>query len=97
MGNPRLALLAEPGEGPAPIIVKQMAQAVLALKAEGVTMVRAEQNLHLAARVADRAVVIEQGRAAWPRWKPVRQRKHGFWRSDPDRQLLRSPWRNRFV
>jgi energy-coupling factor transporter ATP-binding protein EcfA2 len=75
--------------------------AILALKVEGATMVHAEQNLHFAACVADRAVVIEQGRAAWsgrwPRWKPVRQCKHGFWRSDPDRQLLRSPRRNRFV
>ncbi len=35
MGNPRLLLLDEPSEGLAPVIVEQMAAAILALKAEG--------------------------------------------------------------
>ncbi len=65
MGNPRLILLDEPGEGLAPVIVEQMAAAILALKAEGVTMLVAEQNLRFAASVADRAVVVEGGRIAW--------------------------------
>ena len=65
MGNPRLILLDEPSEGLAPVIVEQMAHAILALKREGVTVLLAEQNLHFAARVADRAVVIEQGQIAW--------------------------------
>ncbi len=65
MGNPRLILLDEPSEGLAPVIVEQMAHAILALKAEGVTVLLAEQNLHFAARVADRAVVLESGRVAW--------------------------------
>lgn len=65
MGNPRLVLLDEPSEGLAPLIVEQMAGAILALKAEGVTVLLAEQNLHFAARVADRAVVLEGGRVAW--------------------------------
>jgi branched-chain amino acid transport system ATP-binding protein len=65
MGNPRLILLDEPSEGLAPLIVEQMAAAILALKAEGVTVLVAEQNLHFATRVADRAVVIERGRIAW--------------------------------
>ena len=65
MGNPALILLDEPSEGLAPLIVEQMAAAILALKAEGATILLAEQNLHFAARVADRAVVIETGRAAW--------------------------------
>ena len=65
MGNPRLILLDEPGEGLAPVIVEQMAAVILALKREGVTVVLAEQNLHFAARVADRAAVIEGGRIAW--------------------------------
>ena len=65
MGNPRLILLDEPGEGLAPVIVEQMAALILALKREGVTVVLAEQNLHFAARVADRAAVIEGGRIAW--------------------------------
>ena len=65
MGNPRLLLLDEPSEGLAPVIVDQMARAILALKAEGVTMLLAEQNLHFAERVAERAVVLESGRVAW--------------------------------
>jgi len=65
MGNPRLLLLDEPSEGLAPVIVEQMAHAILALKRDGVTVLLAEQNLHFAARVADRAAVIETGRIVW--------------------------------
>ncbi len=65
MGNPRLVLLDEPSEGLAPVIVEQMAAAILALKAEGVAILLAEQNLHFAERVGDRAVVLESGRVAW--------------------------------
>ena len=65
MGNPSLVLLDEPSEGLAPVIVEQMAHAILALKAEGVSILLAEQNLHFAALVADRAVVIETGRIVW--------------------------------
>lgn len=65
MGNPRLLLLDEPSEGLAPVIVEEMAAAILALKREGVTVLLAEQNLHFAARVADRAAVIEKGQIVW--------------------------------
>ncbi len=65
MGNPRLILLDEPSEGLAPVIVQQMARAVLALKAEGVAILLAEQNLRFAAEVGDRAVVLQSGRVAW--------------------------------
>ena len=65
MGNPSLVLLDEPSEGLSPLIVEQMAQAILALKREGMTVLLAEQNFHFAARVADRAAVIESGRLVW--------------------------------
>ncbi|MDP9096542.1 MAG: ABC transporter ATP-binding protein, partial [Pseudomonadota bacterium] len=65
MGNPRLLLLDEPSEGLAPVIVRQVAEAVRALKAVGVTSVLAEQNLRFAEAVADRAVILERGRVAW--------------------------------
>ena len=61
MGNPYLVLLDEPSEGVAPLIVEQMAQMILALKAQGVSILLSEQNLHFAALVADRAVVLEKG------------------------------------
>ena len=65
MGNPRLVLLDEPSEGLAPVIVQAMAEAILALKAEGLTILLAEQNSHFAAGIADRATVVEKGRAVW--------------------------------
>jgi branched-chain amino acid transport system ATP-binding protein len=61
MGNPKLLLLDEPSEGIAPVIVEQMAEAILRIKAEGMTVLISEQNLHFARIVADRAVIIESG------------------------------------
>ena len=61
MGNPLLLLLDEPSEGVAPVIVEQMAQMILALKAEGVSILLSEQNMHFAELVSDRAYVLEKG------------------------------------
>ena len=61
MGNPYLLLLDEPSEGVAPLIVEQMAQMILALKQQGVSILLSEQNMHFAALVADRAYVLEKG------------------------------------
>jgi len=61
MGNPRAVLLDEPSEGLAPVIVEQMAAAILRMKAEGIAVLLCEQNLHFAAAVADRAYIIEKG------------------------------------
>jgi branched-chain amino acid transport system ATP-binding protein len=62
MGNPRAILLDEPSEGLAPVIVEQMANTIRALKAEGLTVLLSEQNLHFATLVSDRAYIIEKGR-----------------------------------
>jgi len=62
MGNPRLILLDEPSEGLAPVIVEQMANTITRLKAEGLTVLLSEQNLHFARLVSDRAYIIEKGR-----------------------------------
>ena len=61
MGNPWVVLLDEPSEGVAPVIVEQMAGMILALKAEGVSILLSEQNTRFAALVADRACVLEKG------------------------------------
>ncbi|MEC5291264.1 ABC transporter ATP-binding protein [Aurantimonas sp. C2-6-R+9] len=61
MGNPRLLLLDEPSEGLAPLIMEQMAETILRFKAEGLTVLLSEQNLHFARIVADRALIIESG------------------------------------
>ncbi len=62
MGNPRVILLDEPSEGLAPVIVQRMARTIRELKAEGMTILLSEQNLHFARAVADRASIIEKGR-----------------------------------
>jgi len=61
MGNPYLVLLDEPSEGVAPVIIEQMAHMILALKAEGVSILLSEQNMHFAEIVSDRAYVLEKG------------------------------------
>ena len=65
MGNPDAVLLDEPSEGLAPVIVEQMAAAVVRMKAEGIAVLLAEQSLDFAAAVADRAVVLERGEVRW--------------------------------
>jgi branched-chain amino acid transport system ATP-binding protein len=61
MGNPFLVLLDEPSEGVAPVIVEQMAQMILELKDQGVSILLSEQNMHFAELVSDRAYVLEKG------------------------------------
>jgi branched-chain amino acid transport system ATP-binding protein len=61
MGNPTTVLLDEPSEGLSPKIVEQMAEAILQVKKEGVSLVLSEQNMHFASLVCDRAYVIEKG------------------------------------
>lgn len=61
MGNPMCLLLDEPSEGIAPVIVEQMVETILKIKAEGLTVVLSEQNLNFARLVADRAIIIESG------------------------------------
>lgn len=61
MGNPYLVLLDEPSEGVAPVIVEQMAQMILQLKRQGVSILLSEQNMHFAELVSDRAYVLEKG------------------------------------
>ena len=65
MGNPRLILLDEPSEGLAPVIVAQLATAIRTMRAGGVTVLLAEQNLPFALAVADQVAILEQGRIGW--------------------------------
>ncbi len=61
MGNPSCLLLDEPSEGIAPVVVEQMARVIQTLKAEGLTVLFSEQNLHFAKAVADSVIVVEGG------------------------------------
>lgn len=55
-------LLDEPTEGLAPVIVDDIARALIRLKALGLTIILVEQNLKFATASADRHYVMEQGR-----------------------------------
>lgn len=61
MSNPALLLLDEPSEGLAPLVVRQMGQAIAQLKREGISILLSEQNLHFAGQLCDRAYVMEKG------------------------------------
>lgn len=61
MGNPDLLLLDEPSEGLAPLIVEQLLQRVAELKATGLSIVLAEQNLEFVMALADRVYILEKG------------------------------------
>lgn len=65
MGNPLLVLLDEPSEGVAPLIVEQMANTIVALKEQGLSILLSEQNIHFAQLVADRVYVLEKGQIRW--------------------------------
>jgi len=62
MGNPSLLLLDEPVEGVAPVVVQELTRQIKALKTMGLTILFAEQNMHFATEISDRAYVIEKGR-----------------------------------
>jgi len=61
MTNPEVLLLDEPSEGLAPLVVALLAEMILQIRKEGVTVLLAEQNLHFCAKVADRGYVIDKG------------------------------------
>ena len=65
MGNPLLVLLDEPSEGVAPLIVEQMANTIVALKKDGLSILLCEQNIHFARLVSDRVYVLEKGQIRW--------------------------------
>ncbi|WP_460535389.1 MULTISPECIES: ABC transporter ATP-binding protein [Giesbergeria] len=61
MGRPKLLLLDEPSMGLAPLLVQEVFNVVKALKAQGMTIILAEQNAFAALALADRGYVIETG------------------------------------
>jgi len=62
MGRPRVLLLDEPSLGLAPLVVKQVLEAIKAINEAGTTVLLAEQNAYAALQIAHRAYVIESGR-----------------------------------
>lgn len=61
MAEPRVLLLDEPTLGLAPVMVARVFETVAALRADGITIVMAEQDVTRTLRIADRAYVLENG------------------------------------
>ncbi|HZB90115.1 MAG TPA: ABC transporter ATP-binding protein [Stellaceae bacterium] len=61
MGNPELLLLDEPSEGLAPLIVETLRVKIGELKAQGLTILLAEQGVDFSLSLADRVYVLEKG------------------------------------
>ncbi|CAJ0789928.1 High-affinity branched-chain amino acid transport ATP-binding protein LivF [Ralstonia psammae] len=65
MNHPRLLMLDEPVEGLAPVIVEEIVAQLKMIKAAGVSILLVEQNLEVCTQLADRHVIIEQGRVVY--------------------------------
>ena len=61
MGNPEILLLDEPSEGLAPIVVESLREQLERLKASGLTLVLAEQNVRFVSDLGDRVYILEKG------------------------------------
>jgi branched-chain amino acid transport system ATP-binding protein len=62
MSDPYVLIIDELSLGLAPVIVQQLVGTLKALKAEGVTILLVEQNVHLALALCDYAYVLAEGR-----------------------------------
>jgi len=63
MSKPKLLLLDEPSFGLAPILVEQIFEMITEINKQGMTVLLVEQNIRAALELANRAYVIENGRA----------------------------------
>jgi len=61
MARPRLMLLDEPSMGLAPLLVREIFQAIREISRLGTTILLVEQNVHMALEVAHRAYVLQTG------------------------------------
>ncbi len=73
--RPEVLMLDEPSTGLAPLVVKQIMSTIGVLRSRGMSIILVEQNVALAAEVADRAYVLSVGRVVhevakgeWPRF-----------------------------
>jgi branched-chain amino acid transport system ATP-binding protein len=61
MSNPTVLLMDEPTEGLAPLLVREVGRVIGELKRQGLSILLVEQNLPMAASVADRVHVLARG------------------------------------
>ena len=62
MGNPNLILLDEPSEGLSPILIKAIAETILTIAREGLSILLVEQNVEMTIKIAHRHYVIDGGK-----------------------------------
>ena len=62
MSKPRVLLLDEPSAGLSPKLVDEVFARLMAIRATGVAIVLVEQNVRSALRIADRALILVEGR-----------------------------------
>jgi branched-chain amino acid transport system ATP-binding protein len=65
LGSPGLVLFDEPSQGLAPKVVLDVLATIERLKGEGIAAIVVEQNADVALSVADRVLVLDNGRPAW--------------------------------
>jgi branched-chain amino acid transport system ATP-binding protein len=61
LGNTSVVLMDEPTEGLAPIVVREVRDALMDLKKTGLAILLAEQNVKMALSVCDRHYILEKG------------------------------------
>ena len=76
MSKPKILLLDEPSLGVAPLLVSEIFRLIVSLRAQGITILLAEQNARQALSIADRGYVFENGKITL---------------SGPSKDLLNSP------
>jgi branched-chain amino acid transport system ATP-binding protein len=62
MCGPKLLMLDEPSLGLAPLLIRQVVEAVQEINRQGTTILLVEQNARLALRISHRGYVMETGR-----------------------------------
>ena len=65
MTNPQFLLLDEPTEGLAPVLVKSLGERIKKLKAFGLTVLLAEQNVKFTLTLSDYGYIIDNGRICY--------------------------------
>jgi branched-chain amino acid transport system ATP-binding protein len=61
IAKPKMILLDEPSEGIMPVLVEEMGTLFRQLRDRGTTLLLIEQNVEWALRLADRAIILDQG------------------------------------
>src|ERR1700733_8087561 len=59
--NPKLLILDEPSQGLAPLVAREVFRIAQQLKAEGIFLLRVEQNARMSLEIADNAYVLDDG------------------------------------